>query len=152
MAEEGKKKPVGKIIAGVFAVLVVLAVFGGASGSKDYSADSSSSAAEEQTNAEASGSAGATADEAKYVVTDEVLDDSNPYCAYVKGVLTNNSGRDLSYIQVEYVLYDSDDAQIGTALANTNNLKSGGVWKFEAVSLEDADSIARFELADVTAY
>lgn len=176
MAEEGKKKkPIVKIIIGVLVVLVAIALFGGANESKDYSADSangsageqmsstaSSSSADEQMSSTASSASDSTssttssasdnkADEAKYVVTDEVLDTSDPFYAYVKGTLTNNSSRDLSYIQVEYVLYDSDGAQIGTALANTNNLKSGGVWKFEAMSFEEPDSIASFELADVTA-
>lgn len=150
MAEDKKKKPVGKIIGAVLVVFVAVALFGGASESKDYSADSAGSAADGQAGSVASG--GEDADATKYVITDEVFDTSDPYWARIKGALTNNSGRDLSYVQVEYVLYDADGAQIGNAFANTTNLKSGGVWKFEASVLEDADSVARFELADVSAY
>lgn len=152
MTEERKKKPIGKIIIGILVVVVVIALFAGANGSKEYSADSANSTTGTQMSSADSSASSSEADEAKYVVTDEVLDTSNPYYAYVNGTLTNNSGHDLNYIQVEYVLYDSDGAQIGTALANTNNLKSDGVWKFEAISTEGPDSVASFELADVTAW
>lgn len=150
MAEDKKKKPVGKIIIAVLVVFVAVALFGGSGESKDYSADSAGSAMGGQAGSAASGEgeSGAT----KYAITDEVFDTSDPYWARIKGTLTNNSGRDLSYVQVEYVLYDSDGAQIGNAFANTTNLKADGVWKFEASVLEDADSVARFELADVSAY
>ena len=43
-----------------------------------------------------------------------------------------------SYLQIEYNLYDADGAQIGTALANINNLKAGGTWKFEAAEHGEA--------------
>lgn len=87
-----------------------------------------------------------------YTVSDETLDTSNPYAAYITGTLTNNKDTDVSYVQVEYVLYDADGAQIGTALANTNNLKAGGSWKYEAYVTADAASIASFELAEITGF
>ena len=58
----------------------------------------------------------------------------------------------MSYAQVSYNLYDADGAQIGTALANTNNLASGGTWKFEAVGFESVEDVASFELVDVTTW
>lgn len=87
-----------------------------------------------------------------YTIADEALDTSNPYVAYITGTLTNNQDTDVSYVQVEYVLYDADGAQIGTALANTNNLKAGGSWKYEAYVTADASSIASFELAEITGF
>lgn len=151
MAEEKKKKPIGKIIAVVAVVLVVLAAIGGGNGGKDYSAESASSG-DAASSTQESASSEQSEPEAKYAITDEVLDTSNPYSAYITGTLANNSGHDLKYVQVEYVLYDADGAQIGTAFTNTNNLKADGIWKFEALVFEDAESIASFELADVTAY
>lgn len=58
----------------------------------------------------------------------------------------------MSYIQVEYNLYDADGAQVGTALANTNNLKAGGTWKFEAVGTASPDEVASYERVDVTGF
>ena len=54
------------------------------------------------------------------------------------------------YIEVTFTLYDADGNNIGTALANTNNLKDGGTWKFEAIVLED--DVASFELNEITGY
>ena len=87
-----------------------------------------------------------------YTVSDEALDGSNPYYAYITGTLTNNTEDEKSYIQVSYNLYDADGAQIGTALANTNNLKAGGTWKFEAISTVEPAKVATWERADVSGF
>lgn len=87
-----------------------------------------------------------------YTVSDEALDTSNPYATYITGTLTNNQDSDVSYVQVEYVLHDADGAQIGTAFANTNNLKAGGSWKYQAYVTADAASIASYELAEITGF
>lgn len=54
------------------------------------------------------------------------------YSASIKGVLKNTSSRNWSYCQVEFAIYDSNDYNLGTALANINNLRSGDSWSFEA--------------------
>lgn len=115
----------------------------------------SSDATTETTASEAASTEAASTEAAPvedYTVSDETLDTSNPYAAYITGTLTNNKDTDVSYVQVEYVLYDADGAQIGTALANTNNLKAGGSWKYEACVTADAASIASFELAEITGF
>ena len=115
----------------------------------------SSGATTETTASEAASTEAASTEAAPvedYTVSDETLDTSNPYAAYITGTLTNNKDTDVSYVQVEYVLYDADGAQIGTALANTNNLKAGGSWKYEAYVTADAASIASFELAEITGF
>lgn len=115
----------------------------------------SSGATTETTASEAASTEAASTEAAPvedYTVSDETLDTSNPYAAYITGTLTNNKDTDVSYVQVEYVLYDADGAQIGTALANTNNLKAGGSWKYEAYVTADAASIATFELAEITGF
>lgn len=52
----------------------------------------------------------------------------------VTGYIENTTGKDLSYISVEYKIYDSGNAVIGTALANANNISAGEKWRFEAMS------------------
>lgn len=60
---------------------------------------------------------------------------------YIKGKVKNCKGRDLSYAQISFNLYDEDGAQIGTAFDNISGLKKDGIWKFEAMVLdEDVDS------------
>lgn len=87
-----------------------------------------------------------------YTVSEEQLDGSNQFATYITGKLTNNTDDAVSYIQVEYNLYDAEGAQVGTALANTNNLQPGGVWKFEAIGNASPDEVASFELIDVTGF
>ena len=65
----------------------------------------------------------------------------------------NNSGTEKKYVQIEYVLKDESGAQIGTGLANTNNLAADGVWKYEALCSVSGDAApATFEVADVTGF
>ncbi|WP_234346332.1 FxLYD domain-containing protein [Collinsella provencensis] len=138
------KKSVWKIILIVVVVIGVIGAVG--SGGKSDSKGSADAPAQEQKQEQEE------PESEPYAITDETLDTSNQFSAYITGTLTNNTDRDLDYIQVEYVLYDADGAQIGTALANTNNLKAGGAWKFEAAAFEDGAEIASFELADVTGF
>lgn len=53
----------------------------------------------------------------------------------VNGSMKNISGETLSYVQITFALYDDDGAQIGTAVANINNLTADSVWKYSAVPL-----------------
>ena len=57
------------------------------------------------------------------------------YALYIEGTVTNNSGRDLSYVQILIPTYDADGNKVGSAMANINNLKDGETWKFKAVDL-----------------
>ena len=57
------------------------------------------------------------------------------YALYIEGTVTNNSGRDLSYVQILIPTYDADGNKVGSAMDNINNLKDGGTWKFKAMDL-----------------
>lgn len=58
---------------------------------------------------------------------------NNGYALCIEGTVTNNSGRDLSYVQILIPTYDTDGNKVGSAMANINNLKDGETWKFEAI-------------------
>lgn len=146
MAEK-KKKPIGKIILIVVVVIIALGAFGSLSGG-DKGSDSSASggaAKTEQTKEK-------KPKQEPYTISDETLDTSNPYGVKITGTLVNNTDEDKSYLQIEYNLYDADGAQIGTALANINNLKAGGTWKFEAASMEKPEDVANWERVDVSGF
>ena len=55
------------------------------------------------------------------------------YALYIEGTVTNNSGRDLNYVQILIPTYDADGNKVGSAMANVNNLKDGETWKFKAI-------------------
>lgn len=150
----GKGLAIAALIVNIAAVALVL-------GSQSvYSAaldDAASSAtvdvqSDEQAVQDGDDSADSAEQEADYSISDEELDASNEYAAVITGTLTNNTDEEKSYIQVEYVIYDAEGAQIGTALANTNNLKAGGTWKYEAYSTVSPNEVDSWELADVTGF
>ena len=136
MAEK-KKKPIGKIILIVVVAIIALGAFGSLSGG-DKGSDSSTSGGTAKTE---------QAEEKK-----QEPYTSNPYGVKITGTLVNNTDDDKSYLQIEYNLYDADGAQIGTALANINNLKAGGTWKFEAASMEKPEDVASWERVDVSGF
>ena len=154
-----------KIIGGFVVVLFVLGLVLGGTGSNKEKASPTDApqAAQESTEAQAEPEKEAEPEQepepepepelpAKYAISDEeaVVDD---YTYQITGILTNNSGKDRSYVQIEYILYDADGNQFGTALDNINNLKDGGTWKFSATAfITDIDDIASYELADVTGF
>lgn len=69
---------------------------------------------------------------------------------YVVGKVRNNRDRPYSYAQVMVNLYDDGDTQVGSTVANVNNLDAGKTWAFKAVVIEDA--ARRFEVKDVTGW
>ena len=87
-----------------------------------------------------------------YTIADEAEDTSSQFAYKITGTLTNNTDKEKSYIQIEYVLYDADGNQVGTALANTNHLKAGGSWKFEALGTVSPDQVASWERSDVSGF
>lgn len=73
------------------------------------------------------------------------------YSAKVTGTLKNTSGKNWTYASVEFSIYDAEGNNMGTALDNINNLKSGDTWKFSADLFEYPDEEpVRFELVEVT--
>ena len=68
----------------------------------------------------------------------------------IVGTVVNNTDREYSYVQIEFNLYDSDGAQVGSTFANITDLEPHGKWKFEALVLEDSATEAK--LKDITAY
>ena len=51
---------------------------------------------------------------------------------YIEGTVTNKKSKDYSYLQIEFVCYDKDGNNLGTALDNTNNLLGNQTWKYKA--------------------
>ncbi|KVG89141.1 hypothetical protein WJ36_25950 [Burkholderia ubonensis] len=65
-------------------------------------------------------------------------------------MLTNNTDRQYSYVQVELNAYDKSGAQIGSDIVNVNNLESRGHWKFKTPLLQqDVDTV---KVKGVTAF
>lgn len=72
------------------------------------------------------------------------------YSTHVTGKVRNNTSKQLTYVQIQYALYDKSGNQIGTALANVNGLEPGGTWKFDAIGITGETS--KYKLIDLTGY
>lgn len=154
----GKRSGKGLAIAALIVNIAAVALVLGSQSVYSAALDDAASPAtvdvqsDEQVAQGGDDSADSAKQEADYSISDEELDASNEYAAVITGALTNNTDEEKRYIQVEYVIYDAEGAQIGTALANTNNLKAGGTWKYEAYSTVSPSEVDSWELADVTGF
>lgn len=100
-------------------ILIVLLVIGigvAASGNSDDSANGETENKERFT----------------YVISSEY---DNSFSHYIEGTVTNNKDKDYSYVQIEFICYDKDGNNLGTAIDNTNNLLGNQTWKFKAMGL-----------------
>lgn len=75
------------------------------------------------------------------------------YSATITGVAVNTSGKNLSYASVEFSVYDASGNNLGTALANINNLGEGDTWRFEATLFSfPSTRPASYKLVEITGY
>ncbi|MYL27899.1 MULTISPECIES: FxLYD domain-containing protein [Halomonadaceae] len=121
-------KKVLQWIGGIFVVLIVIGLVAGDPDSgPNFSTDSGSS---ESTS---SGSD----DGPDYEISDLGVERGEFGNERITGILENNSGHEVGYVQVEINLYDAEGVQTGSTMANTNNLEAGGKWRFEAMPTSD---------------
>lgn len=88
----------------------------------------------------------------KFAIEGEVTEETDAFAMYITGVVRNNSGKDCSYAQITYNLYDKDGNQVGTAMDNINNLEKDGTWKFKALAFAENGDIASYKLAEITGW
>ncbi|MBU2703621.1 hypothetical protein Ga0466249_004766 [Sporomusaceae bacterium BoRhaA] len=50
----------------------------------------------------------------------------------------------------KYLLVDDDGNQVGSTLANVNNLEPHGQWKFKAVVLND--NVKKYKIAEINGF
>lgn len=84
------------------------------------------------------------------LVTDNKTTDSIG-TTYIEGEIKNNTDKSYSYVQVTFNLFDESGAQLGTAVANINNLEANGTWKYRAIGLV-SQKVASYKLAEITGW
>ena len=85
--------------------------------------------------------------EADYIFIEEPHITHDGYWNHIEGIVQNNTGKDLDYVQVSFTVYDVDGNVLGSAFANANNVKANGTWKFDALITDD--NYASFELDEI---
>ena len=72
---------------------------------------------------------------------------------YIEGNVRNNQDIDYSYVQIEFICYDANGTNLGTAIDNTNNLLGNQTWKFKAMAMfSDAKTVDNCDYHDISAY
>ena len=75
------------------------------------------------------------------------------YAYYIEGVLANNTSQEFSYVQIDFICYDKDGNNLGTALDNTNNLLGNQTWKFKAMFIgSDTKSVDHCDYHETTSW
>lgn len=118
--------------------VVVIAIAGSQGGTTTTGSNTTSSTEQKQTQAQ----------EKFSLVDSEGSYDGFAY--YVNGTIKNNTDKQYSYVQVTFNLYDASGTQIGTAMANINNLEGNGTWKFKAIG--GTQNAASYKLAEITGW
>ncbi len=71
----------------------------------------------------------------------------------VTGYVSNNSDKAITnYVQITFDTLDAEGANLGTCLANTNTIDANGKWKFEAMCLDDASTIAQVRFKEISGF
>lgn len=150
--KSGRGLAIASTVVNVVAVAIVLATQSAYSAAIDEAASGTVQTSDETSvAAPAAGETTSAESVDKYSIDGEELT-GDAYSCKISGVYTNKAGKDLNYVQVSYNLFDADGNQIGTALANTNNLADGGTWKFEAFGSAAVDEVASYKIGDVTGF
>ena len=82
----------------------------------------------------------------------EIEVEQDLFAIYLSGRVRNTTNRTYTYAQITFNVYDSEGAQIGTAMDNINNWEAGGTWRFKAMFFGDSTDAASYKLADITAF
>lgn len=69
---------------------------------------------------------------------------------HITGSVINRRPVKLKYAQIKFILYDSTGAQVGTALANINDLEPGATWNFKASSF--GTSFSSFKFSELSGF
>lgn len=150
--KSGRGLAIASTVVNVVAVAIVLATQSAYSAAIDEAASGTVQTSDETSVAAPAAGETTSAESAdKYSIDGEELT-GDAYSCKISGVYTNKAGKDLNYVQVSYNLFDADGNQIGTALANANNLADGGTWKFEAFGSAAVDEVASYKIGDVTGF
>lgn len=69
---------------------------------------------------------------------------------YIEGYIKNNTDKEYSYVQVTFNVYDAENNNLGTCMANNTGLEGNGRWKFKAICSGEAKNIASYKLSKIT--
>ncbi len=117
-----------KKIRNIFSILICGVLF------LTFACGSSSDTTEKSSNNTSSDSSSKGTEKFSYTVDKQYAGDYG-IGYYIEGIVTNKTDKDYSYVQIEFICYDKDGNNLGTAMDNTNNLLANQTWKYKATFL-----------------
>lgn len=78
--------------------------------------------------------------------------DEYGFSYYIEGTVKNNKSKEYAYVQIEFVCYDSEGNNLGTAIDNTNNLLGNETWKFKAIGLFTDQKVDHCDYKETTGW
>lgn len=138
------KKPIYKKVW--FWILIVIVVIGIAGAAGGGSSSSKKDGTDKDTKVTE------TKKEKYEMVQEPVMTKDDFGTVHIEGTIKNNSGKEASYIQITFKLFDKDGNQVGTAIDNLNNLETDGTWKFKATGFDSDKVVDSFKLGEVTGF
>lgn len=89
----------------------------------------------------------------KFTLSDDYgYSDDYGFAYYIEGLVTNNTNKSYSYVQIEFNAYDSDGNLLGSCWDNINNLEPNGTWKIKAMCSGEAKEIASYKFVEFTSW
>ena len=84
-----------------------------------------------------------------YTITSEY---DSTFSHYIEGTVINNRDKDYSYVQIEFICYDKDGNNLGTAIDNINNLLGHQTWKFKAMVMFTDDTADHCDFHEISGW
>ncbi|MDP4093574.1 MAG: DUF3426 domain-containing protein [Bacillota bacterium] len=134
-------------------VVLIIGAIGSVSSQKEKVSQTSQNIQPTSTVAQAAAKPNGTSKKAVEKADLEVLESSiknDSNLSYIVGKIRNNTDKQYKYAQVEINLYDKAGTQVGSTMANVNNLESGAIWSFKA--LIASENVATYKIKDVTGW
>ena len=145
------KKPIFKKWWFWAIVIIIIAAIGSQGGNTGTGGNEQVSGGTSN-NSSSGSNAIATSKVPDFEIVGDLTTENDAFAVYILGTVKNNKGKDLSYVQITFNLYDKDGNQVGTALANINNLEKDGTWKFKAMGMGVNGEIASYKLVEITGF
>ncbi len=127
-------------------VIVVIGVIASASGSDENSQDTKEGKVSNTKSTETK------EEKFTYDVTSQYADEYG-FGYYIEGSVRNNRDKDYSYVSIEFVCYDAEGNNLGTAIDNTNSLLANQTWKYKAMFMgSNSENIDHCDYHEITSW
>lgn len=132
-----KKQGKSKLLIALIIIILIMIIVSISSGSDESSKENNEDKVTEKFS---------------YEITSQYADEYG-FSYYIEGSVKNNKDKDYSYVQIEFICYDAEGNNLGTAIDNTNNLLGNETWKFKAMSMfSDTKIIDHCDYHEITSW